>query len=699
MKEYTDYIRKGIVMKYAFNLEKNDYQTITYSSQIHFENDIIYFKSIIDAYKHLYYAKDNVFEVEVSKSVIRHLKLLKILMIHNVNLKLKLSDTTFINVCCYIFLIPVSQFFKVFTKKRDFEPALKTYNLNNKTLYILDNYAINDFNFDFKGEAINATYDPQSLPIPFQVLDEKVDIQFVNDEDLLGSSFKKHNYSIFENKIVKCVTYPKVHIYNVTKENDKIVLSIFFQGYQHYDYSFAIVSENKYNILPNDDWKYYSKKSMKFKQNFCKLELETYQDDIGFKYEDTAAKVFFTRHLTSGVIYNNLVLRVKNYTVTIDTNINKYKDNYYLEIEKKKKERSRCQIYLFQDRIDSADDNAEALYRYYQKNSNKKIYFALSKNSKCWNRLQTEGFNLVDFGSNEHKEIYLCATKVISSHATRRIYDPFFPKRDYVNLESFAFVFLQHGIIMGKHHGFLDIVNNKIDLIISSNEDEQKIIKSFSGFEKIAITGLARYDNYKQESINKSTEKFIVYAPSWNVKYRDNLNNSDYKLEIEKVLTSKIINEKLTNADCSLKLIFHPEFINKNIRVNNPFGYEILKQGDFLYSDVLANCSGLITDYSSLFFDVLFQKKFVIQHKPYELHHENKVLRGYQDAIYESFDISKLEATIEQIYVNNFQLDKTKKEIINNFFLYNDNNFCLRNFNEIENISTIDVVKKECNPK
>ncbi|ECP5281119.1 capsular biosynthesis protein, partial [Campylobacter lari] len=59
----------------------------------------------------------------------------------------------------------------------------------------------------------------------------------------------------------------------------------------------------------------------------------------------------------------------------------------------------KSNIWLFADRDIEADDNAEHLYRYIMQNHPKQeIVFALRKESSDWERLEKEGFNLIEFG-------------------------------------------------------------------------------------------------------------------------------------------------------------------------------------------------------------------------------------------------------------------------------------------------------------
>ncbi|EAJ6188718.1 capsular biosynthesis protein, partial [Campylobacter lari] len=78
----------------------------------------------------------------------------------------------------------------------------------------------------------------------------------------------------------------------------------------------------------------------------------------------------------------------------------------------------KSNIWLLMDRDYEADDNAEHLYRYIMQNHpEQEIVFALRKESSDWERLEKEGFNLIEFGSFEFERIIKKASKVISSHS------------------------------------------------------------------------------------------------------------------------------------------------------------------------------------------------------------------------------------------------------------------------------------------
>lgn len=82
--------------------------------------------------------------------------------------------------------------------------------------------------------------------------------------------------------------------------------------------------------------------------------------------------------------------------------------------------------WIIMDRDTQADDNAEHFYRYMKKNHpDQKCFFVLRRDAADWNRLESEGFNLLAFGSSEHEEKLRQCDAVISSHADAYVHSYF----------------------------------------------------------------------------------------------------------------------------------------------------------------------------------------------------------------------------------------------------------------------------------
>ncbi|EAL6089959.1 capsular biosynthesis protein, partial [Campylobacter coli] len=188
---------------------------------------------------------------------------------------------------------------------------------------------------------------------------------------------------------------------------------------------------------------------------------------------------------------------------------------YFLDVKNIRKEFQKrlpkSNIWLLMDRDYEADDNAEHLYRYIMQNHpEREIVFALRKESSDWERLEKEGFSLVEFGSFEFERIIKKSSKVISSHA-----DDYLMK--YITLRQ-QFVFLQHGVTKDDVSRWLN--SKKINLFITSTQAEyDSIANNYNrykfGKKEVLLTGFARHDVLLKN--NKSDTKQILIMPTWRV--------------------------------------------------------------------------------------------------------------------------------------------------------------------------------------
>ncbi|WP_239984718.1 CDP-glycerol glycerophosphotransferase family protein, partial [Cronobacter sakazakii] len=190
------------------------------------------------------------------------------------------------------------------------------------------------------------------------------------------------------------------------------------------------------------------------------------------------------------------------------------KKHFLALMPKYEKKREYQDAWIFIDRDTQADDNAEHLYRYVHEHyPEKNIYFALKKESHDWERLQKEGFNLIEFGSHEHKLALGSCSKVISSHANYYITNLLGPKM----LAGRHFVFLQHGVTKDDLSAWLN-TKDEINCFITSSPAEyhsisDNLTKYFYSKKDVFLTGFPRHDRLIKS--NNVAERLIVIMPTW----------------------------------------------------------------------------------------------------------------------------------------------------------------------------------------
>ena len=277
--------------------------------------------------------------------------------------------------------------------------------------------------------------------------------------------------------------------------------------------------------------------------------------------------------------------------------------------------------WLLIDRDDKADDNAEHLYRYLvsiHKADN--AFFVLRPDSPDWPRLEAEGFRLIPFDSLEHHVALINAAFLISSHANGFILWPV-PLRQIRDLTKCRFVFLQHGVI---HTDLSRWLNSKniARLITTTNAEFSAIAGENSAYKfsqkEVALTGLPRHDRLL--AFDRTT-KTILIMPTWR-KYLagqqgagtegDLLTMSAFALRWGSLLRSPRL--RGISQGYKLNLVFcpHPNLSNcvgfgipDHVQVRSPMRAESLQP-------LFAETAVLITDYSSVAFDVAYLEKPVL---------------------------------------------------------------------------------------
>lgn len=312
----------------------------------------------------------------------------------------------------------------------------------------------------------------------------------------------------------------------------------------------------------------------------------------------------------------------------------RFGDNYFFKLEcdlvvKKLTEneiKPQNSIYkdcwIFMDREDQADDNAEHLYRYIKSIQNFiPIFYAIKKSSHDWHRLKSEGFNLVDIQSKLFNKLFRESSMFISSHI----------HNDVLNLmkknlrRNRQYVFLQHGVIGTDLSKWLN--KKKINCFITSTFKEYESIAGdrspyIFGKKEVRILGLPRHDQLIKNFQNK-TSKTILIMPTWRSYLNlegsrdsfDQFRRSEYYLRWQSLLSSEGL-KKLIEKN-GYEIIFFPHAnIQKYAGVFEvPAHIKLATHFNNRIQDFLLKANLLITDYSSVAFEMGIQRKEVVYYQ------------------------------------------------------------------------------------
>ena len=368
--------------------------------------------------------------------------------------------------------------------------------------------------------------------------------------------------------------------------------------------------------------------------------------------------------------------------------------------------------WIIMDRDVQADDNAEHFYRYMMNyHPERECYFALNSDSHDWNRLEKEGFKLLEFGSHEFEKHLKKASKIISSHFDKYIQDYF--KDEYEH--SKKFVFLQHGVIKDDMSNVLMYKRNMLCMITSTSDEYNSIVSNNSryqlGKKEVVLTGLPRHDLLLKG--NKSDSRTILIMPTWRV----NIVGEEIGNGNERTLNPRFMDTDYAKNWCNFlhsqelaslvkeygyKVIFAP---HKNVEpyleqfsVPDYISVWNASASDESIQQLFQVAKFMITDYSSVAFEMGLLGKAVL----YYQFDRDSIFSGIHIAQegYFSYErdgfgpVSKTEneliENLKLLLANGGNVSEPYLSNIKNTFLFRDGKNCERVYESIINLDNYD---------
>ncbi len=347
-----------------------------------------------------------------------------------------------------------------------------------------------------------------------------------------------------------------------------------------------------------------------------------------------------------------------------------------------------------------AQDNGFYFFRYcmehdMEQKMNRNIYFIIDKRQPDYReRLLPYKDHVIQFMSLKHMVYLLAARLLISSDSKAHAYA--WRAKESIILPRInhgkKLVFLQHGVIALKKVNFFWKTVNSADLFITSNRREYDIICQHQGYppENVVITGLARWDVLEDRPI---PEKHILLMPTWRNWLEEVTDEafvaSDYYKNYMSLINDPRLEELLEDYDLYLDFYIHPKFreymarfsISGNPRVKMiPFGSAPLNR-------LMMECRMLVTDYSSVCWDVYYQKKPVLFYQ-FDVEQYNETTGSYIDFDTELFGDQALTpeallAKLEEYAKNDFALPERYAALRPSMYEYLDKNNSQRICQEI----------------
>jgi len=278
--------------------------------------------------------------------------------------------------------------------------------------------------------------------------------------------------------------------------------------------------------------------------------------------------------------------------------------------------------WAFMDKDTDAGDNAEHLYRWVAANRpDINAWFILDRRSSDWDRLEREGFRLVEYKSKDWASLLLSADHLASSHIDHYVIHPLDARR--YGKSHFKFTFLQHGITKDDLSRWLNI--KPIDVFVTATPPEWHSIAGDGPFvftsRETQLTGFPRHDALlaKRAALSETERDSIVLMPTWrqvllgasipgsNARAKgENFASSEYAQQYGALLRSERLRAIAEASGKRIVFMPHPNMKPHLDDFDVPDHVTLLGYDGNDVQSVLARACLVLTDYSSLGFEASF---------------------------------------------------------------------------------------------
>ncbi|MBU5482551.1 CDP-glycerol glycerophosphotransferase family protein [Blautia sp. MSJ-19] len=350
----------------------------------------------------------------------------------------------------------------------------------------------------------------------------------------------------------------------------------------------------------------------------------------------------------------------------------------------------RKHICLVSEKFSSmAQDNGYYFFKHCmdedeEKYLNKKIFYIISKDSPDHYKVDPYKNRVLDFMSIRHM-IYIEAADLIVSSDSRYHTYAMVCRHSIFNryLRRKKFVFLQHGVIaLKKVDNFYGKgMRGECDLFVVSTNAEKQTIIDYFGYEpdEVINTGLPRWDVLQDKS--EGTREIMI-MPTWR-NWLDSVpdsdfEQSDYFRHYMGLLNSRRFSEILEKYDLQVNFYLHAKF-QEYVDTFNAHNARIhlISFGEVAVNEMLMRCRMLITDYSSVSWDVLYQDKPVLFYQ-FDLDKYNEAHGSYLDMHTELFGAraeneEQLLDRLEETICDNFKMKPEYEQKRMEYLQFKDN--------------------------
>ncbi|MFI0962585.1 glycosyltransferase [Streptomyces sp. NPDC021080] len=361
-------------------------------------------------------------------------------------------------------------------------------------------------------------------------------------------------------------------------------------------------------------------------------------------------------------------------------------------------------IWIIGEREDTAQDNSYHLFNWIRRNQpRRKVYYAINGDAADRAKVAPLG-RVIDRLSWKYRVYLLHASRLVNAYDLEAYLGfPGLSKRafltGYGDLLRYKRVFLQHGVVYNDVAPSIHAQVTNVDMVLTTGRSERAYYAEHCGYgyDRVAATGLPRFDALEpvtgpRRILVMPTWRRDIVAPSYNKAAKPEIPfaASEYYRFFSALLRDDRLLSALRRHSVQLEFMPHYEIrpYLKHFRIDDPSITVSTTGRDVQLA--MRECSMLVTDYSSVFFDVAYMAKPVVytnfdDESFYSKHYK----RGYFDLARDGFGptcatvdqaVREIVAAIER----GFTVEPKYQGRAEDFFVLRDTNNCKRAFEVID---------------
>ncbi|MFJ4714007.1 glycosyltransferase [Streptomyces sp. NPDC088785] len=364
----------------------------------------------------------------------------------------------------------------------------------------------------------------------------------------------------------------------------------------------------------------------------------------------------------------------------------------------------RKNIWIIGEREDTAQDNSYHLFKWIRRNEPKrKVYYAINGDAADRAKIDPYG-HVIDRLSWKYRVYLLHARRLINAYDLEAYLGfPGLSKRaflrGYGDLLRYQRVFLQHGVVYNDVAPSIHAQVTNVDMVLTTGRSERAYYAEHCGYgyDRVAATGLPRFDALEpvpglRRVLVMPTWRRDIVAPSYNKAAKPDIPfaASEYYRFFSSLLRDERLLKALQYYNVELEFMPHYEIrpYLKHFRIDHPSITVSTTGRDVQLA--MRECSMLVTDYSSVFFDVAYMRKpIVYTNFDDEAFYSKHYKRGYFDLARDGFGptCGTVERAVDEIIASisrDFQVEPQYTRRAEEFFVLRDTFNCERAFDVID---------------